>query len=260
MRIQRQLLTLALLAGLTLTTQTQAQWGDIKGKVIWGGKTVPQAKVIDVKNCPLPKDKQPLKAENLVVNPKNKGIKWAVVFLAKLGPTGKADTKQKIKIHPSLKAIKNKQVVVDQPCCMFEPRIATLREGQTLLAKNSAAVAHNVNVSGNSIQSPQQNVLIPPGQQYNFTGPWKARYRATPVGCNVHSWMGGYVWCFPHPYYAVTDEDGNFEIKNAPTGTYQLIVWHEESGWVFGNRGKGQKITIKSGENKVKDIEMKPAG
>lgn len=32
-----------------------------------------------------------------------------------------------------------------------------------------------------------------------------------------------------HPYYAVTDESGSFELTDVPPGTYQIVAWHE--GW-----------------------------
>jgi hypothetical protein len=28
------------------------------------------------------------------------------------------------------------------------------------------------------------------------------------------------------PYYAMTDEDGHFEIGDIPAGTYRLSIWH----------------------------------
>ena len=32
-----------------------------------------------------------------------------------------------------------------------------------------------------------------------------------------------------HPYYAVTDESGRFELTDVPPGEYELVAWHE--GW-----------------------------
>ena len=32
-----------------------------------------------------------------------------------------------------------------------------------------------------------------------------------------------------HPYYAVTDESGRFELTDVPPGQYQIVAWHE--GW-----------------------------
>ena len=55
--------------------------------------------------------------------------------------------------------------------------------------------------------------------------------------CTIHGWMTGYVRIFDHPYYAVTDEDGKFEIKNAPAGKYRIVYWHE-NGVRGGAKGR----------------------
>jgi hypothetical protein len=64
--------------------------------------------------------------------------------------------------------------------------------------------------------------------------------------------MTGYVRVFDHPYYAVTDKDGKFEIKNAPTGDYRIVYWHE-NGFRGGAEGRfGDEITIKGPTTDVK--------
>ena len=47
------------------------------------------------------------------------------------------------------------------------------------------------------------------------------------VKCDVHPWMASYLHVVKHPFFAVTDADGNYEIKNVPPGEYELITWHE---------------------------------
>jgi hypothetical protein len=32
-----------------------------------------------------------------------------------------------------------------------------------------------------------------------------------------------------HPYYAVTDLNGSFELTDVPPGNYEVVAWHE--GW-----------------------------
>ena len=51
---------------------------------------------------------------------------------------------------------------------------------------------------------------------------------AAPLLCNVHPEMSGYVVVAPTPYFAVTDQEGNFEIQNVPPGHYNLATWSEE--------------------------------
>ncbi len=41
--------------------------------------------------------------------------------------------------------------------------------------------------------------------------------------------MNAEMLVIPHPYYAVTDESGRFELTEVPPGEYELVAWHE--GW-----------------------------
>ncbi len=68
------------------------------------------------------------------------------------------------------------------------------------------------------------------------------------VTSNAHPWMRGFIFVFDHPYAAITDEKGEFEIDEIPPGEYVLKYWHE------GNGIKEQKIRISPGE--VKSIEL----
>src|SRR6266849_4649482 len=57
-----------------------------------------------------------------------------------------------------------------------------------------------------------------------------AREEIIPVKCNVHPWMKGYIAVFKHPYFAITDKDGTFDLKNVPPGDYTIEAWHEKYG------------------------------
>jgi uncharacterized protein (DUF2141 family) len=50
------------------------------------------------------------------------------------------------------------------------------------------------------------------------------------VKCNIHSWMHAFIGVLDHPYFAVSKDDGSFEIKNLPPGTYTIAVWQEKLG------------------------------
>jgi hypothetical protein len=241
---------------LTLVIAQEGRgWGTIKGQIIWGKSDIPERQPIkaiqdhaDKKVCLAKGD---VLDEQFVINPKNKGVRWTFVWLAD------AQGAQKdIPIHPSLKDIKDKEVVMDQPACQFEPHALGMREGQILVAKNSAPMPHNFKYSG-GIENPGSNPLIPPGGQVPIKG-LKAERIPVIVECGIHPWMKAWVRVFTHPYFAVTDENGSFEIKNAPAGDYRLIVWHEGIGYLGGAKGKtGQPIQIKAGEATALKLELK---
>jgi hypothetical protein len=62
---------------------------------------------------------------------------------------------------------------------------------------------------------------------------------------SIHPWIQGYVWAFDHPLFAVTDANGDFEIKDAPRGTWRLVVWHEKVGYLGGAKGRvGERVVV----------------
>ena len=60
-----------------------------------------------------------------------------------------------------------------------------------------------------------------------------------PFKCDVHGWMNAYVGVLDHPYFAVTDKDGKFELKSLPPGTYTIEAWHEKLGTHDAERDAG---------------------
>jgi len=118
-------------------------------------------------------------------------------------------------------------VVIDQRKMSFIPHVVAVQQGTTVEFLNSDPVGHNVywpSVSGNKKLSHNLGTW-PKGEkkpfQFNDLG-------VASLLCNVHPEMSGYVVVVPTPYFAVTDKDGNFEIKNVPAGKYTLKTWSED--------------------------------
>jgi hypothetical protein len=246
-------LVLALL-GLAANNARSEDWGTIKGQIVWGEKDLPPAPEINVD-----KDKEhclahgPLHSEEWVINPKNKGVRYTFVWLAPATP----GSKDKLPVHPALAAAKLPTVTIDQPTCMFEPHAVAIQQEQELIVKNSAPIAHNVNWSGNPLRNPGGNVLLAPKSSYTIPG-LKADRLPLKISCNIHPWMNGWLGVFNHPYFAVTDADGNFEIKQAPAGKYRLVIWHGSVGFREGAAGRnGMEITIKDSGTDLGKLELK---
>jgi hypothetical protein len=227
-------------------------WGTIKGQVVFAeGVDVPKPEKVDVNQDQMHcLEKGNIFREEWIVNKGgNRGVKNVFVWLT---PDATKPTAAPA-IKPSLANPKAKEVEIDQPCCKFEPHALGLRVGQDLLAKNSSPVTHNINwVDG--------NISIPAGKSYAIQG-LKATKIPIPVSCNIHRWMSARVGVFDHPYFAVTDENGNFEIKDAPAGEIYLILNHEGAGWCGLRAGKnyGKKIEIKAnGTTDLGKFEIKP--
>jgi hypothetical protein len=109
-----------------------------------------------------------------------------------------------------------------------------IREGQKLVAKNTAPVSHNLVIKG---FKNDYNRVISTGRSETFQ--LVAEPGAINLTCGIHGWMKGFIWVFDNPYFAVTDADGKFEIKNAPSGPVNLVVWQEEAG--YGEGGQNGK-------------------
>jgi len=120
----------------------------------------------------------------------------------------------------------SKPVVADQKNMTFVPHVVVVLKGATVQFLNSDPVGHNVYwpaISGNKKLAHNMGTW-PQGQQKSFTF---NDLGVAPLLCNVHPEMSGYVVVVPTPYFAVTDKQGNFEIKDVPDGSYTLKTWSE---------------------------------
>jgi len=240
-----------------LSASAQDGWSTVKGQIVYpAGKAVPERKKLDISqdkaHCLKDGD---ILDESLIVNPKNKGIKNVVVWLRPDNTDPKGSAIPKDKIHPDDAKRKADTITIDQPCCMFQKRITLARVGDTIVAKNSAPVAHNFFwTSGNNGEF---NITVPKESEWKMPQALVAENTPINFKCTIHPWMSGYVRVFDHPYYAVTDENGAFELKNAPTGKWRMIVWQEKVGFLGGKDGRfGTQIEIKGATTELKPIEF----
>jgi len=117
--------------------------------------------------------------------------------------------------------------VMDQTKMTFVPHVMVVQAGTTVEFLNSDPVGHNVywpSISGNKKLSHNLGTW-PKGEKkgFQFNDPG-----AVGLLCNVHPEMSGYIVVVPTPYFAVTDKNGNYEIKNVPPGKYTLKTWSED--------------------------------
>ncbi len=250
----RSLLLLSVLLGVGASAQAQApaKFATITGQVKWNGEKPPVLAPVDVKvDQKVCCAAGPLLPTNQVVDPKSMGVKNVIVWLRPgLAPddTDRLKTFPLDKINPALLKPKTVQHVIDQPTCQFEPRVLAAREGDTLVVKNSAEIPHNINYSSDA---ESLNVLMPKQSEIKLKNALVAQRTPVAFKCDIHPWMQGRVRVFDHPYFATTDKDGKFEIKDAPVGKWRIVYWHED-GFHKGKEGilgfpveiKGDKATV----------------
>lgn len=113
--------------------------------------------------------------------------------------------------------------VMDQQNLMFTPHVLPVLVGSTVDFPNTDEVRHNVYTTKSSVC--QFNLgTYPAGDKKSVTC---GNLGVVTLLCNVHAEMSGYIVVCPTPYFATTDERGQFVIEGVPPGTYSLTFWHE---------------------------------
>ncbi len=116
--------------------------------------------------------------------------------------------------------------LLDQINCQYVPHVVGVVVGQPLKVKSSDPAFHNTHYTPRN--NPSDNFgLLREGheKEVRFT-----TAEIFPVRCDVHPWMAAHIGVFDNPFYAVTTDDGSFEIKHLPAGEYTLVAWHELYG------------------------------
>ena len=118
------------------------------------------------------------------------------------------------------------QPIMDQKGLVFVPHIMAVQQGTTVQFLNSDTVQHNVfwTSIGSDKKAGHNLGTWPKGEKRSFTFD---KAGAVPLLCNVHPEMAAYVIVSPTPYFAITDDNGNYKIKDVPDGNYTVVAWHE---------------------------------
>ena len=136
--------------------------------------------------------------------------------------------------------VPSQPVVIAQHACLYGPRVIGMRVGQALQIRNEDDLLHNVHslsIAGNvfNVGQPKAGIVfvfVPNREEMMLK-----------LACDVHRWMTAYVGVMSHPYFAVSDSRGNFQIANVPPGTYRIKAWHERFGESV------QSVIVKAGES-----------
>ena len=224
-------------AGAVLDPAKVTNGGTITGKISLDG-TPPPAKPVEMSSkpeCAQAHGPNPPLADNLIVG-SDKGLKDCFVYI-----------KKGLEAHKF--APPAEPAVIDQKGCMYSPHVFAVMVQQDLKVVNSDPFMHNIKVNENNSFNLSQPAGAPPDTKQKW---FKKEQVPVTIQCDVHSWMRSYACVVRHPYFAVTKDDGKFEIKNLPPGKYTLSVWHEPVRGLTA--ATDVEVEVKGGDTQTKDF------
>ena len=200
--------------------------GTLSGKVGFQG-TAPTAEKVKVAADPKCQAMHPQGLEKQTVQVKDGGLAHVFVW---------------VKNAPGGQPVPAEAVTLDQQGCEYHPHIVGVRTGQQIKITNSDETLHNIH------PRPTANAEFNIGQPRKGMESVKSFDKPEimiPVGCDVHPWMRSYISVVDHPFFAVSKDDGTYEIKGLPPGDYEVEAYHEKL------KTQTQKVTVKDGDNKL---------
>jgi hypothetical protein len=251
-------------AGVPPVGDDAGRWGPLRGRVVFGGEPPAPVVLINPEGSSVPPNRGkggamvvpppvrvrdhevvggagPIVSERLLVDPETRGVRDAIVYLAR--PTAvRESARQARKAKPvSFRAVRG----------VFVPHVLALMSGAEVVVETDDPIAHNLRV----MIPGAEFVVTADGSTEEYARPHTYRgslnymfgagrgrkstlhVRVTAgemhparVAEDIHPWMSAYWLILDHPYFAVTDERGNFEIPDVPTGPQEVVVWHEALG------------------------------
>jgi hypothetical protein len=218
-------------------------FGTIKGKVVFKGdppKLAPLFEKGAIMKEPICVKTDAIPNEKLVVGTGN-GVANVFIFLPK-APAGVA-------VPPP----PDTPVKFDQKDCRFVPHAVFLRSNQPLKILNSDVVSHNTHTYAQR-STANFNQLIAPGNTTGIDFKYdRGESKPCEVKCDIHPWMLAHHLPLDNPWGAISGPNGEFEIKDVPSGTHKFQVWHEAAAG-GGYLERNLSITVKPGE--VTTIEI----
>jgi len=135
--------------------------------------------------------------------------------------------------------------VINQAGCNYSPHIMGVMAGQKVKFLNPDGTLHNVHAMCQI--NPEFNASMPDFRKEMVVTFDKPEFMFQ-LQCDVHPWMKAWIAVMPHPFFDVTRQDGKFEIKNVPAGTYTIEVWHEKL--------QGQTATVTVTDNATQKADF----
>ena len=162
-----------------------------------------------------------------------------------------------VKAPPVQEDLSKTKFIMDQQNLTFNPHILPIPVGASVDFPNNDKVDHNIFSLSRTKKFNLGSYKPGDNKTVLFDKPGIVELR-----CDVHAEMAAYIMVLKNPYFAVTDDQGRFEIpdskhieqngikgmKDLPAGNYVLKIWHEKL--------KTQKQTVTIPENGDVSVEI----
>ena len=133
---------------------------------------------------------------------------------------------------------------LNQSQMLFHPLVLPVMVGTTVDFPNNDNLFHNVF----SYSQPKEFDLgrYPRGKIKSvlFDKPGVVK-----IYCDIHSYMYALVLVLENPYFAVPDDDGNFQLNDIPPGTYKLCLWYGRK------KAETKTVLVEEGKTTVVNFE-----
>ncbi len=239
------------IAVMVLTTSAKADdrppdkptTGTIRGRLSWAGESIPVAETY------LPSASALFRCEpkprslrrRWIIDPATKGIAGGVAYLIR--------PQEDFAEYETAWLARNPEVTIGQTNCEIVPFLAIVHRQQNLRFKMDQLEGHSLDVKNDSLVGK----MMPPAVPAQHSAVLSRDVRSSKMGrpdhivCDIHPWMDGDVLPIDHPFAALTQVDGSFEIPHVPAGEQRLIVWHPQRGYVTAGSVKGQAVVVQAG-------------
>lgn len=231
---------LAFLSSNELLAASPVGWGDLRGHIIVEGKFpekylfrkgdpiyAPQSLLKNIQGKPLQQigiHQEDLRDNSLQVNEKNGGLKHVFAYLQKYSG----------EIHPSLKDIAKDPVEFHRRSIYeCEPRALFLRTNQVLEIYNETPETCSLHTY--PLRNSGINKILPVEKESSELSLSHPEQFPFAVVDDLHAIAKSYWLILDHPYAAISDEEGSFELQHLPAGRHSLKIWFEKLGYIDKN-------------------------
>jgi plastocyanin len=112
------------------------------------------------------------------------------------------------------------RLVMDQKELTFVPHVLPILAGATVEFPNNDPVYHNVFSFSKTKTFDLGRYPAGHSKTVTFTKPGLVK-----VYCDMHSQMNAFILVLANPYFTLSDEEGNYLIRDIPAGAYNVKAW-----------------------------------